>query len=724
MLEIKNDFIVINTKNTTYAMKITKHKDIQHLYYGKRLRKEDIELLEPKRELLLVNSLYMAEDVPYGIDDMAFEYSFAHRGDSRPVSCILRDDKSEVFDFVYDKVLIDSEPLKMKACAKNPDKTLTIQLKCVDKEVVLRLHFEIYYESDVIVRWTEVVNNTQNILTAEKLMSCQLDLKNDNFRLITFDGAWARERYKTEKDIAYGGFVSGSHTGMSSPECNPFFIIARKNCDNMIGECYAFNLIYSGSHKISVFRDTFEGIRIQNGIQDEGFSYDIKPYSSFVTPQSVMTFSSNGMNGVSSNMHGFVQNHIVIDRKRPVMLNTWEAMYFDMSENKIQKIVDKASNMGFETVVIDDGWFVKRNDDTTSLGDWFVDTEKFPQGLKSIGEYCRNKNIMLGIWFEPEMISVDSDLYRKHPDWALKNNDIRDITGRGQYILDMTNKDVREYLFCSMSDVVRQADIRYVKWDYNRRFAEVNGKSGGKYLYDYICGLYELIDRLNNAFPQLTIEGCASGGGRFDLGMLCFCPFIWTSDNTNPLSRAYIQEGTSYGYPITSMLNHISPSPNHQTRRITSAKTRLAVATQGVFGCQEDITKVDKTEEEQITQAIKEYKNIRDNIPKAKMYRLKDGFEENDFAWQIMWDDNQGCVMVYRKRFLPVYINPVLKLYNLDRDSLYIIEGEGIKNYTAYGSTLEDYGFRLPQNYMGNNISEDTTMLIDDTAIVFKIKKI
>lgn len=724
MLTIKNDFIRIDTKNTTYAFRITRHKDLEHLYYGKRLHEDDNDVLYPERALTLVNSLYMAGDTTYGIDDMTFEYSFAHRGDSRPSACILRDADSEVFDFVFDKIIKNDKPEKMLVGSKSSDETLTVQLRCSNKDVLLRLNFAVFYDCDTITRWTEVVNNTDKDLCIEKLMSNQLDIKGGEYDLITFDGAWARERYKTRKRIGYGAYDSGSLTGMSSPECNPFFIVAKPDCDNMKGECFAFNLVYSGSHKISVYKDTFEGMRITNGIQDEGFSYTLLPHSGFITPESVMTYSDKGMNGASENMHSFVQRHIVIDRKRPVMLNTWEAMYFDMSEEKIKKIVDKAAAMGFETVVIDDGWFGKRDDDTTSLGDWFVDKSKFPQGIKSIGEYCKAKGIGLGIWFEPEMVSVDSCLYRAHPDWALKDNGIRDITGRTQYILDMTKKEVRDYLYDAIVSVLEEGNVRYIKWDYNRRFAEVRGKSGGEYMHKYICGLYELLDRLDKDFPDLVIEGCASGGGRFDLGILCLCPFIWTSDNTNPLSRAFIQEGTSYGYPLSAMLNHVSASPNHQTLRHSDVNTRNAVAMQGVFGCQEDITKVDAKEEKAIVDAIKEYKSFRDDIPSSKIYRLTDGFEDNDFIWQIMHSDCDGRLVIYRKRFLPDYINPTVRLYGLDRDALYSIKGAGCENYTAHGSTLEDYGFRLPQNYMGNSVSDSATMLLDDTAAIYKIVKI
>lgn len=724
MLTVKKDIIIIETANTTYAMRITPYKDIQHIYYGKKLNKGDIEALVPKRKLLLVNSLYMAGDVSYGIDDMSFEYSFAHRGDSRPSACILRDDNSEVFDFQFDKIIKNGKPSKMAAASRNSDETLTVQLKCTDKDIILRLHFAVYYDSDVITRWTEVVNNTDKVISIEKLMSNQLDLKGGKYKLFTFDGAWARERYKTVKSIKYGTYDSGSMTGMSSPECNPFFIVAKSNCDNMSGECYAFNLVYSGSHKISVHRDNLEGIRIMSGIQDEGFSYKLLPYFSFVSPESVMTYSCHGTNGASLNMHDFINKYIITRKEIPVMLNTWEAMYFDMSENKIMQIVDKAAEMGFETVVIDDGWFGERNDDTTSLGDWFVNKDKFPQGIRSVGDYCRKKGIRLGIWFEPEMISVKSKLYSSHPDWALKNNSIRDITGRGQYILDITKKEVRDYLFDAMTAVIEEGNIGYVKWDYNRRFAEVRGKSGGEFLHNYVLGLYDLLKRLNDKFPQLIIEGCASGGGRFDLGMLCFCPIIWTSDNTNPLSRAYIQEGTSYGYPLSAMLNHVSASPNHQTKRICGISTRNAVAMQGVFGCQEDITKIDFEEEQSIVRAVKEYKSNRKYLHDCKIYRLRDGFEENDFVWQIMYNDSEGRLFIYRKRFSPDYVNPVIRLYNLDREALYRIEGEGCKDFKAHGSTLEDYGFVLPQNYMGNEMSDETTMLLDDTATIYRLTKI
>lgn len=724
---IKDNFIQLNTKNTSYIFRITKRGDAEHLYYGKRVPDGDWQPMVEKRSLLLVNSLYPSDDISYGIDDMSFEYSFAHRGDSRACAMLLKDDKGEVFDFVFDSIQKGGLKFDNKACAYGSDEDIAVVFKCTDRKLTLKLWYSVFYDSDVIARTVQLINDGETDISVDNIMSYQLDIDGQDKKLLTFDGAWARERYKTEKSIEYGRYVSGSLSGMSSAECNPFFVVAQINADNTKGDCIGFNLIYSGNHKISLQRDTYEGLRIMQGINDEGFCFNLQKGKTFTTPQGVMTFSCDGYNGMSQNMHDFVLNHIVRYKgELPVMLNTWEAVYFGLNVDKLKTIADKASETGFEMLVVDDGWFGKRDDDTTSLGDWVVDKRKFPRGLKELADYVKSKNIKLGIWFEPEMISIESNLYKNHPDWALINSGVRNITGRGQYILDLTKKQVREYLVSSISKIVEEQKIDYIKWDFNRRFAEIGGgKDSGSFLYNYVEGLYEVLGELTDRYSHLIIEGCASGGGRFDLGMLCFSPFVWTSDNTNPLSRAHIQEGTSYGYPMGTMLCHISASPNHQTARISTFDTRANVAYNGIFGCQMDITKMNEEDLQKLSKVIEEYKSDKDNIRYGKFYRLSDGFNKNDFVWQTMNSSgDSGRITVYHKRFMPVYSSLRIKLTGLKEDAKYRITGAGKLDITAYGSTLMNSGFSLPQNYNGNNMSDDATYLVDDTAIVFNIKKL
>lgn len=729
MVKIDNNIIKIDTKNTSYIISITSRGDLVHLYYGARIPSSDVDAIIARRSILLVNSLYPSDDISYGIDDMCFEYSFMHRGDSRSCAAYLRDDNGENFDFVF-KEAVEGMNINIPTNIANSygyDDCVKVTLQCVNRDIELNLYYLVYNDSDVITRMTEIRNMSGSDVTIESLMSYQLDFKADNKKLITFDGAWARERYKTEKNIEYGKYISSSLSGMSSAEVNPFFIVADTNADNGRGECFGFNLIYSGNHKIFVSRDTYEGIRVMQGINDENFSYRLRHGESFLTPEGVMTYSNVGYNGVSHNMHTFIEEHIVrYTREIPVMLNTWEAMYFDMSADKIKSIADKASDIGFETLVIDDGWFGERNDDTTSLGDWFVNKEKFPKGLGDVSDYLKSKGLRLGIWFEPEMISRNSRLYREHPEWALIDDSIRDVTGRGQYILDITREDVRKYLIDSISAVIEEGNISYLKWDFNRRFAEVGqGRDSGAYLYNYIQGLYTILRDLTSRFPDLAIEGCASGGGRFDFGLLCFCPFVWVSDNTNPYSRAHIQEGTSYGYPVSVMLNHVSASPNHQTGRLSTLDTRKNVAMHGIFGCQMDVAKLSDEDCLAIKQSIVEYKKVRKYIKKSVFARLADGFTNNDFEWQTMSNDgSKGMITIYRKRFLPIYVNLPIRLTGLDSEAVYRVYGPGKVDITAHGSTLMNCGLVLPQNYNGNNVSEDITMLVDDTALTYYIERL
>lgn len=728
MITFKDNICQINTLNTSYLFTITKYGDAMQLYYGAKIPNGEGNVLIQKRSLLLVNSLYMDKDVSYGIDDMQFEYSYAHRGDSRPCAMTLRNENGEVFDMVFDCYKIGENPPTKLTKSHGHSDSIKLVFKCLNSDIIVEHWYLVYEDSDVISRFVRVINNSNCELDIFKVMSMQLDMEYNGQKLITFNGAWGRERYKNCHEIAQCRIVCGSNTGMSSAECNPFFIVGEQTSSNTKGDCFAFNLVYSGSHEISVGRDSFDNLRIMNGINSDGFCYKLAKGCEFVSPESVITFGKDGYNSVSQNMHKFIENNIVRYKGTiPIMLNTWEAVYFDISYEKVSQIADKAKEMGFEALVIDDGWFGVRNDDTSSLGDWFENTAKFPNGLEQISKYIQNKDLKFGIWLEPEMISENSDLYRKNSHWAIKIDGIREIVGRNQMILDLTNVDVREYLINSISQIIEKYNVDYIKWDYNRRFSDIaGGRKSGQYLHEYIMSLYEILETLTTKYPNVIIEGCASGGGRFDLGMLCYSPIIWTSDNTNPHSRAHIQDGTSYGYPISVMINHISPSPSHQTARATLPQTVIDIASVGRMGSQLDITKCSEQECDIYSNAIKNYKNIRNIIHGCSFSRLSDGFVQNDFVWQAMDEQcNNGFITIFHKRFNTVSKSLKIKLTGLNADINYNVYDRN-RNFeiTAKGATLMNVGLVLPQNYQGNEKNSNSLMLIDDTALTLTIQAI
>lgn len=725
MIKIEDKFIHIATNNTSYVFCITPYGDLQHLHYGGRVADNHLDVLKELRSVLLVNTLYPDGDESYGIDGTCFEYSFANRGNSSAVGTIMSDKNGGVFDFVFSNAKIGEVPPTLAASSHGYDNTLVVIMKDKCRNVMLELWYLVYENVDVITRFARVINCEKEDISIHKLMSAQLDIFGDDFELTTFDGAWGRERIAKTHTINSGSFLAGSHSGMSGAECNPFFMIKDKSAGCNCDDVFAFNLVYSGSHQFSAERNPYGVVSVMNGIQSDGFLYKLQQGQNFVTPESVMTFSCFGTNGVSQNMHAFVQKHITrYVGQLPVMLNSWEAMYFDITEQKVMAVIDGASELGFEAVVVDDGWFKNRHNDTLALGDWVEDKNKFPNGIVSVANYCKSKDMIFGIWIEPEMISVDSDLYRANPTWALMTPKAKAIVGRNQYILDLTKTIVQDYIVEAVGRLVEDYGIGYLKWDFNRRLSDICCDDGSQsYHYRYTLSLYQIMERITKKYPKLIIEGCASGGGRFDLGMLCYCPFVWVSDNTDPLSRAEIQEGTSYGYPMNVMLNHISASPNHQTERSSKIKSRLDIAHCGAFGAQLDPNKLCKEDKQALSDAIKVYKNDRVWLENCKSYRLSNGQVDNHCIWQIMSKDGDYVkLVIFKKRFYTVDATLKIKLKGLDDDALYEIFGEGLTRQ-AYGLTLKNGGFVLPQNYQGVKYEESTGRIGDSGTAVYYIKK-
>ena len=477
-----------------------------------------------------------------------------------------------------------------------------------------------------------------------------------------------------------------------------------ENCTETQGECYGFNLIYSGSFAITAEVSSNKSVRVQGGINDYLFSWRLNGGEEFVTPQVALCYSSNGLGGMSRAYHDFFREYIInpnrVKMRRPIVVNNWEATYFDFDNEKLFAIIDEAAKLGIDTFVLDDGWFGKRNDDKCSLGDWFVNDKKLKGGLKAVIERCKKDGLKFGLWIEPEMISEDSDLYRAHPDWAIKKDGIEPVRGRNQLILDLTRKEVVDYIFEVISKILKENEITYIKWDFNRTLTEFYSVSlpadrQGEFAHRYTLGFYDLAERLTSSFPEVLFEGCAGGGGRFDGGALYYFPQIWTSDDTDGLERTKIQWGTSFCYPVSSMSCHVSACPNHQTQRTTPFETRGAIASLGATGYELDLTKLTEAEKEQVKAQIASYKQVGDLILNGDLYRLSNQFDTNYFCEMIVSKDKTKAYVVgERFRGDPCDHDRILKLNGLDENKTYLIKE---LNVTASGKALMNAGVTYPR---------------------------
>ena len=638
MIKESKGIYCLNTKNTTYAFRVMDNGYLEHLYYGNTINlSEGAEALFEKQVFAAGNTcLYDDAKDSITLEDICLEVSANGKGDMRvPFIEVIHDDGSRTSDFRF----VSAEIVKEKAYPKNlpgayddSNKTegLIVTLRDEEYKLELVISYYVFSECDVITRNVTLYNKGEGKVVLEKLASAQLDINDPDWRMTTFNGAWAREMRRVDTVLVQGRHSSGSFTGTSSSNANPFFMLSRINTDEDRGEAYGFNLIYSGNHEELAEVSEFGKTRIQWGINPRGFSYVISPDESFTAPEAVMTYSSDGFNGMSCNMHGFVKKHIVRgkwrDKERPILLNSWEAAYFNISEQKLLKLAKAAKNVGIELFVMDDGWFGERNDDTSSLGDWIPNKKKLPNGIKGISEKIEAFGMKFGLWVEPEMVSVKSELYRKHPEWAMEIPGKQHSEGRNQRVLDLSKKVVQDYIIQAMIKVFSSGKVSYVKWDFNRNFTDVFSQGTaaakqGETAHKYVTGLYRIMKELTEKFPDILFEGCASGGNRFDLGMLCYFPQIWGSDDTDAISRVEIQNGYSYGYPLSTIGAHVSAVPNHQTLRVTPITTRFNVASFGLLGYECNLVDCEKEDLEEIKCEIEYYKKWRSVFFRGSFYR-------------------------------------------------------------------------------------------------------
>lgn len=666
MITRENQLFLLDTKDTTYACSILESGHIEHLYYGKKITlTAACNGLNDKVEFIGGNQIaYSQEYSQVGLENLRQEISSYGKGDIRePFVELVHIDGGRTCDFLYRNARIIEKKeglLSLPASYDETGRTQSLEIEFYDKnyDVTLYVTYSVFYESNVITRSARLLNTSKEPVIVERLMSQQLDLDEEEYIMSTFHGAWAREMEKVDAPCRRGILVNDAKTGTSSNRANPFFMISENGTTEDHGACMGFNLIYSGNHYAAVETNSFGRVRVVQGIHPKDMGFLLQPGESFEAPEAVLTYSDQGYQGMSHNMHHFVKEHIVRGtwkkKERPILINSWEAAYFDFNEGKLLKMAREAKELGIELFVLDDGWFGERNDDTSSLGDWNVNLKKLPNGLRGLSEKIQDMGMSFGIWVEPEMVNENSQLYRMHPDWAVRIPGMEQSLGRNQMILDLTREEVREYVVEQMRGIFTSGRISYVKWDMNRIFSDLytQGLKPARmkeFSHRYVLGLYQVLDTLTGEFPDILFESCASGGNRFDLGMLCYMPQVWASDNTDAISRAGIQTGYSYGYPFSVMGAHVSGCPNHQTLRDTQIDTRFDVAAFGLLGYECNLEELSTEEKKAVREQILCYKKYRMVLQFGDFYRIKNG-DRGIYQWMSVDADKRTAVALYLQK--------------------------------------------------------------------------
>lgn len=699
----------ISSNKTSYIIKILDTNHLISLYWGKKLNSDNVEYVFRTRDF---GSFLTNTDNINGfmIESTSLEYpSFGATDLRSPAIEFQFKDGTSATDLRYKchniykgKNKLDNLPATY---IENDTEAETLEITLIDslKNVEVILSYSVFEEFNAITRSVKVKNLSKEPVNIERILSANFDFKDAKFDFIQLSGAWARERDVVRTPLRRGSQSIESRRGASSHAQNPFIALARPDTNEHTGDIFGFSLVYSGNFLANIEVDMYENSRVQIGINPFDFKWLLESGEEFQAPEVVMAYSHEGITGMSHIYHNLYGKRLCRgkyrDKTRPILINNWEATYFDFDDKKIEAIAKEASSLGIELFVLDDGWFGERNNDKSSLGDWFVNEEKLNGGLNKLANKINNMGMKFGLWFEPEMVSPISKLYEKHPNWCIHIDGRTKSTARNQLILDLGRNDVKEYIIETVSNVLKSANIEYVKWDMNRNMSEVASSvldpaRQRETSHRYILGLYEILEEITNRFPNILFESCSGGGGRFDAGMLYYMPQVWTSDDTDAIERLKIQHGTSIVYPNVTMGCHVSAVPNHQAHRITPLKTRGAVAMSGNFGYELDITKLSNEEKEIMKEQINFYKEVRDTIQFGKLYRLSNPFEDNDVAWMYVSDDKKEIIVTLVRQYATVnrgFTN--LKLKGLDENSSYEVVGE---NLTLGGDILMNLGLNIP----------------------------
>lgn len=653
----------LQAQDTSYVIHVTKTGYPAHLYWGKKIRGMQLERLLELKERASFSPSTELDHLALSLDTLPHEYPGYGNSDFRmPAYQVMLPNGTTVTDLRYESHSIRSGKPALAGLpatyTESDDEAATLELTLKDELTGLTviLSYTVFKAFNAITRSARLVNNGTDTLQLLRAFSLSLDFAHDRFEMLQLSGAWTRERYVHTRKLEPGLQSVESRRGSSSHMQNPFVALLSEGANEDHGDVYGVNLVYSGNFTAGVEVDQFHSARLFMGINPFDFNWRLEPGEQFQTPEAVMVHSGHGLGGMSRSFHDLYRSRLIRgtfrDQTRPILVNNWEATYFNFNADKIESIARTGQELGIELFVLDDGWFGKRDNDTTSLGDWFVDRSKLPNGLEDLVSRVKRLDMQFGLWFEPEMISPESELYRAHPDWCLHVEGRRRTQARHQLILDLSRNDVQDYIVKSVSDILSSAPISYVKWDMNRNMTEIGSallppERQRETAHRYMLGLYAVLEKITSAFPHILFESCSGGGGRFDAGMLYYMPQTWTSDNTDAVSRLKIQYGTSIVYPVSSMGSHVSAVPNHQVGRITSLETRGNVALSGNFGYELDLTRFTDEEKETVKAQVALYKDVRHLVQFGDFYRLLSPFEGNDTAWMFVSKDQSEAFVVY-----------------------------------------------------------------------------
>lgn len=690
-------------KTFSYCLLLDDAHGLMNLYWGSRL---------PDGEVAYLMNCYwggcsfdpLAGRVPYELPTRGTGYY------GTPAVCALNKQGNDLVKLSYEGHVITSGKKKLDGLpavyTESDAEATSLTITMTDPLTGLKaeLEYTVIEDFDVLTRSMKLVNAGSAALTLTHMQSASVPLYGSDYDCINLNGGWARERAVCRNSMSRASVRVESQRGASGHEQNPFIALCEKTATEHAGSVWAMALVYSGSFLAAAEVNNFDNARMSIGLNPEVCRWHLEPNEAFQTPEAIMVYSAEGLNGMSARFHRVIRKRIVRgtwrDKTRPILLNNWEATYFAFNEELLVKIAEGAKNIGAELFVLDDGWFGKRDSDNCSLGDWVADRRKLPGGIESVAKKITDMGLRFGLWFEPEMVSPDSDLYRAHPDWCLHVDGRSRTECRQQLILDLSRREVQDYIIESVSSVLKSAPIGYVKWDMNRNMTEYfSGNQAAERQMEtqhrYMLGLYRVFEAITSAFPDVLFEGCSGGGGRFDAGILYYMPQIWTSDDTDPVERLCIQYGTSMVYPPSAMGSHVSASPNHQTGRSTSIKMRADVALGGNFGFELDLNKLSADDLEECRRAVETVKEVRGTLQQGEFIRLESPFEGNFAAWQFVGDEGRDVVLCSYQRL--VRPNPSchrIFLKGLDAEAHYRDIESGM---TYSGAALMHAGLPLPQ---------------------------
>ena len=686
----KTGIFHLRNEQMSYVLQVVRGRYLMHRYWGRALR-----TFRDSRPSQGIDRAFSPQPAAYenertfSLDVLPQEYpAYGHTDYRIPAYEVRLEDGTTTTELFYKsheiqqgKPALTGLPASYAGDAEA--ETLLIQLEDSQGKLAVCLSYTVFAEANVIARSVRIENSGTEALDLLNAASFALDLPDHDYDRINLWGGHALERQLERVPLMHGIEESASRRGASSHQMSPFLALMRKDAGETQGDVYGFALIWSGEFSLTTEVEQFGTTRVVGGINPFEFRWHLEPGEVFQTPEALLVYSPSGLNGMSQSFHEVVRHHIVRgkyrDAVRPILVNNWEATYFDFDDEKMDNLAACAKDLGIELMVLDDGWFGKREDDNSSLGDWVVNVEKLKGGLQGVAESAHKRGLKFGLWFEPEMVSVDSDLYRAHPDWVLKAPSYPLSFGRHQLVLDLSRADVRAYIVDSVCKILDNAPIDYVKWDFNRHLtdafsAKLPPERQGEVRTRFVLGLYDVLERITQSHPDILFESCSGGGGRFDAGMLYYMPQTWTSDDTDAICRLAIQSGTSLVFPPITMGAHVSVTPNHQVGRVTPMQTRAFAAMMGCYGYEMDITRMSEEEKAEVRRHIALYKKIRPTMQLGKFYRLLTPFagNGNETAWEFVSRDGQEIVLVYFKTLAtPATELRTLKLQQLETAAEY-----------------------------------------------------